>query len=280
MAKLGFLAAALTLAAATPAAAQAAEPVQVMVLGTWHFDNPGLDVVNVEAEDVRTPRRQRELQAVAAALAKFRPTKIMVEKTASGPDLVDPGFSTFTPAVLRERKDERVQIGYRLAHMLGHKAVYAIDEQPSAGEPDYFPFGKVVEYARSKGQMAKLQEGMSKVEAEKKSFEAKQPRTHLATLLVEENEPTDWKAGISGYYEVIGIGDTEAQPGAELNAYWYMRNAKIFGKLMKLAEPGDRILVLFGTSHVYWLRHFAREVNGFEDVDPVPYLRRAAPGRR
>lgn len=263
---------------AVPAAA--AEPVQVMVLGTWHFSNPGRDVVNVEAEDVRTPKRQRELEAVAAVLAEFRPTKIMVERLAKSPDLIDEGFGDFTPALLRERKDERVQIGYRLAHMLGHDAVYAIDEQPSDGEPDYFPFGKLVEYAQANGQMAKIQQSMAEVEADKKAFQDKQPRTHLAALLAEQNEPGDWQTGISGYYEVLGIGDSQAQPGAELNAYWYMRNAKIFGKLMQVAEPGDRVLVIFGTSHAYWLRHFAEEVNGFENVDPRPYLRRAAEAAR
>lgn len=78
---------------------------------------------------------------------------------------------------------------------------------------------------------------------------------------------------------MLGIGDTESQPGAELNAYWYMRNAKIFGKLMKVVDPGDRVLVIFGTSHAYWLRHFAREAEGFEEVDPRPYLLRAAAQR-
>ena len=268
--------------AASGAAAQPPlhESVQVMVLGTWHFDNPGLDVVNVEAEDVRTERRQRELEAIAAALAEFRPTKVMVEKVARTPDLVDSAFASFSPKLLREKKDERFQIAYRLAHRLGHDKVYAIDEQPSEGEPDYFPFGKVIEVAKSKDQMATLQESMAAVEADKKSFQEKQGRASLASLLAEENQPSPWKTGIGGYYEVLGVGDTETQPGAELNAYWYMRNAKIFGKLMKVAEPGDRILVIFGTSHAYWLRHFAKEVRGFENVDPTLYLERAAAALR
>jgi hypothetical protein len=45
--------AALAMGFATAATAQPQPPVQVMVLGTWHFDNPGLDLVNVESEDVR-----------------------------------------------------------------------------------------------------------------------------------------------------------------------------------------------------------------------------------
>ncbi|HEV2121302.1 MAG TPA: DUF5694 domain-containing protein [Chloroflexota bacterium] len=258
------------------APARAEPPAQVMVLGTWHFDNPGLDVVNVKAEDVRTQKRQCELRAIAKSLAQFRPTKIMVESVANGPHLIDSGFRGFTPAQLLERKDERVQIGYRLAHLLRHDKVYAIDEQPSEGEPDYFPFGKVMQHAQANNQMARLQASMAQVEADKKAFEERQARTNLATLLIDTNEPSPWRAGISGYYEMLRVGDAQEQPGAELNAYWYMRNAKIFGKLMTLTQPGDRVLVLFGSSHSYWLRHFASEVIGFRDVDARPFLRRAA----
>lgn len=265
------------IASATFAAvpAEAAEPTPVMVIGTWHFANPGQDVVNVDAEDVRTPKRQCELQAIAAALTTFRPTKIMVERVAKTPDLVDSGFSEFTPSLFSERRDERVQIAYRLAHALGHDKVYAIDEQPSEGEPDYFPFGKVMEHAQAHDQMARLQAGIAQVEADRKAFQEKQSRTDLPTLLIEMNEPSPWRTGISGYYEMLTVGNAEDQPGAELNAYWYMRNAKIFGKLMTVADPGDRVLVLFGTSHAYWLRHFADEVMGYEYVDPRPYLSRA-----
>lgn len=274
-----LIVAALALAA-VPAAAAEDQPIQVMVLGSWHFGNPGQDVVNVEAEDVRTPARQRELEAIADALAEFRPTKIMVEKVAKSPELVDEAYAAFAPALLRERRDERVQIGYRLARKLGHRQVYAIDEQPGEGEPDYFPFPKVMAHARAHGQMARLEAALAEVEAQKKAFEESQSRTDLATLLVRENEPGPWKTGIGGYYEMLGVGNTEEQPGAELNAYWYMRNAKIFGKLMTVAEPGDRILVIFGTSHAYWLRHFADEVIGYEEVDPRPYLGRAAQSLR
>jgi hypothetical protein len=154
-----------------------------------------------------------------------------------------------------------------------------VDEQPSPGEPDYFPFGRVMQHAQANNQMARLQAGMARVEADARDFEARQARTDLATLLVEKNEPSAWRAGIGGYYEMLSVGNAQEQPGAELNAYWYMRNAKIFGKIMTVVDPGDRILVLFGSSHAYWLRHFAREVMGFEDVDPRPYLRRAASAR-
>ncbi len=53
---------------------------------------------------------------------------------------------------------------------------------------------------------------------------------------------------------------------------WYLRNAKMFGKLTNIAKPGDRVLVVVGSGHAYWLRHFAGSTPGFRTVDPVPFL--------
>jgi len=68
---------------AAEACADGAPPVQVMVLGTYHMDNPGLDLHNARADDVLTPRRQAELAAVAEALAAFKPTVIAIERVTA-----------------------------------------------------------------------------------------------------------------------------------------------------------------------------------------------------
>ena len=263
-------------ALAQPRAAANSAPVQVMVLGSWHFDNPGLDLNNIRAEDVLTPHRQRELDAVARAIAAFRPTRVMVERVGRGADLSDPNYAAFTPDTLRTVRNERAQLGYRIARLAGLTRVDAIDEQPGEGEPDYFPFDAVAAYAKASGMDEQLQAMMGTIAAEAKSFEARQRTTTIAQLLLSANDPAGVQSSIAGYYQLLRIGDAERQPGAVLNAMWYMRNAKIFGKLMLLARPGDRVLVIYGAGHNYWLRHFAAETDGFRNVDPAPYLRRAA----
>jgi len=272
--------AALALAASAPAPAAdaqaASQPVEVMVLGTYHFDNPGLDLNNVRADDVLKPKRQAELAALAQAIAAWKPTKIMVERIAKTPDLEDPVYAGFTPDMFGRQRDERVQIAYRLAHALKLRKVHAIDEQPAAGEPDYFPFGKVAAFAGANGMQPRLDALMAKGAALAKETEEKQAGNTIAELLIDFNDPARPASSIDIYYELLGIGNTEDQPGAELNAFWYMRNAKIFGKLMTAAEPGDRILVVYGSGHNYWLRHFAGSTPGFRNVDPLPYLRNAA----
>lgn len=277
---LPILAAALcAFAAATPASAAPpapdAAPVEVMVLGTWHFANPGLDLNNIKSDDVLAPARQAELAAVAEALAAFRPTKIMIERIAPAPDLADPIYPSFDAAMLAAKRDERIQIGYRLAHRLGLEKVYAIDEQPADGEPDYFPFGPVADFAKAHKLTSRLDGLMGAAAAETRRFEALQATHSMAELLAVTNDPGSFYGKIGGYYDLLGVGDTADQPGADLNAMWYLRNAKIFAKLMTVAAPGDRVLVVYGSGHNYWLRHFAHETPGFLNVDPVPYLVRA-----
>lgn len=258
--------------------ATAAPPVQVMVLGAYHFGNPGQDLANVKVDDVLAPQRQAELAALADALATWKPTKIMVERVVDTPDLVDPNYAAFTPADLTTKRNEREQIAYRLANRLGLKEVYGIDEQPGEGEPDYFPWGKVMEWAKANGEAERLDAWMAVPTAEVKRFEGLQATHSIPQLLAIQNAAEGLNGSMAGYYGLLSFGDTQAQPGADLNAMWYLRNAKIFAKLMHVAEPGDRVLVVYGAGHNTWLRHFASEAAGYENVDPLPYLERAALG--
>lgn len=45
------------------------DDVQVMIVGVYHFANPGLDEYNMEVGSVLTPRRQAELEDLAQALS-------------------------------------------------------------------------------------------------------------------------------------------------------------------------------------------------------------------
>ena len=94
-----------------------------------------------------------------------------------------------------------------------------------------------------------------------------------AMLLADTNRSDHPIHGsLSFYYGLLTFGDGVEQPGADLNAGWYERNARIFVKLMTVARPGDRIVVVYGAGHAYWLRHFVENTPGFELVDPVPWL--------
>ncbi len=256
-----------------------ARGIEMMVLGTYHFNNPGLDMVNIESDDVLTPRRQAELEAMTDALAEWKPTKILVEAQPSTDDLHMKSFREEPEKRIAEDRNEHFQIGYRLAMKLGHSDVYGFDEKSSEGEPDYFPMQTVISWAQANDAMAEFGALAGQVEAIAKDLSKDQDRCSLARNLIGHNDPKaiNQAHGLF-YYGLLPFGDAEAQPGAEVNAYWYMRNAKMFAKADLIAEPGDRVLIIVGSGHKYWLDHFAEMAVNYSLVDPRPYLERADTG--
>lgn len=277
----GLMRAAVLAFGVSAAMAQAAapEPVQVMVLGSYHFGNPGLDTNNMQADSVLTPVRQQELDRVARALLRFRPTHVMVEMQSKAADLSIGEYRRFDAAMLAKDANEIVQIGYRTAKLAGLKAVQGIDEQTGEGEPDYYPYDKVQETAARFGQSKQLEDLNAPSAAGLKAFEASQKTSSVGQLLQRVNEPAGLWGNNDSYYGMLTIGDNDTQTGADLNAMWYLRNAKIFSKLMHIAKPGGkepaRVLVVYGGGHGFWLRHFAQYTAGYRNVDVLPYLKRA-----
>lgn len=253
----------------------ALDAVEVMVVGAFHMGNPGQDVVNAKTENMLTPHRQTEIADVVEALRAFNPTVIAVERITSAPSYVDPKYTAFTPDMLTATADERVQIAYRLANALGVDRVYGVDEQPEGDEPDYFPFGELAAQAAATGRQDLLDAQIASIQASATRFEAMQKDHSVAELLLETNREAIGD-GVGFYYAASAFDTGETQPGAELQAYWFMRNAKIFSKLMQVTKPGDRVVVVYGAGHKYWLDHFAGHTPGYASIDVFPYLEEAA----
>jgi len=47
---------------------------KLLILGTYHFANPGLDAVQTQVADVLSEEKQREITAVLTTLATFKPS--------------------------------------------------------------------------------------------------------------------------------------------------------------------------------------------------------------
>jgi precorrin-6x reductase len=63
------------------------------------------------------------------------------------------------------------------------------------------------------------------------------------------------------------------EPGANWVGNWYARNLKIFANLVRLADnPGDRVLVVYGQSHVFPLRQYAEQSGAFKVVSRLQVL--------
>lgn len=272
---LKLLAAVMALVLPATAMAQTPDPapIEVMVLGTYHMGNPGQDLHNARVDSVTTPAKQAELEAVAEALARFQPTAIAIERVARNQsDMLDHGYPAFTSPDLLTIPDERVQVGYRLAHRLGLERVYAIDEQDREDQPSYFPFEDVQSWAEANGRSDVLGALHARVGAMVADMETRQRTDSVASLLRSMNTPESASVNHTFYTAMLALGAGDTQPGAILNGRWYTRNALIFARLMQAARPGDRIVIIYGAGHSYWLRQFVQTTPGFRLVEANDYL--------
>lgn len=252
------------------------EPIEVMVIGSYHFANHNRDLHNVRSDDVLGSERQHELIVLAEQIAQWQPTKILVEiePGVDGQRLTGPR-GEFDEAMLSSLPGEEVQIGYRVAALV-RAPVFAINEQLDSSEPDYFPFGRVASYAEGHNQTSSLAAMQRAAEESTAEITSSLAKHSIPAVLATLNSDAGIQGAHRPYLEMLQYGDLVEQPGAELYGYWMMRNAKIFGKAMLVTSPGDRVLVIYGAGHAYWLRHFASEMPGYRLVSALPVLTSAA----
>jgi hypothetical protein len=259
--------AALLVASITPVHAASPEPVRVMVVGTFHLDNPGQDLHNMKVDDVSTPKRQKELADVAERLMRFKPTSVMVESQRR-----DPGAATlaryreYLAGTLAPSKSEVVQIGFRLAKAAGLKEAFGIDVDGD------FPFEAVQKFAEAHGQAALLEAEGAKVDGWLKEASDVLASSTIRATLAWFNRPERVALDNAFYQDMLSVGALDEQPGAALVAAWNKRNFEICARLVQLAKPGDRVVVLFGSGHAYLLRQCIAATPGFELVEPNAYL--------
>jgi hypothetical protein len=235
---------------------------RVLLIGTFHFANPGLDQHNVKAVDVLAPQRQGEIRWIVDSLARFRPTHVAVEWPAA---TVDERYPKYLEGTLPESRNEVVQLGFRLAQQHGLKRVHGIDVEGT------FPYGPVAEWARANGKEADLQHAGAEETA---YITALQERASLGAVMRYMNEPGSIARNHAFYPVALEMGRGNDQPGVKLMSAWHERNLGMCARVLQAIEGGDRMVVIVGQGHVYLVRQCLQEAPGVELEDPLDYLPR------
>lgn len=260
------LSAALT-ASATPVESPASDrPITILLLGTHHLHNPGQDVVNIDTDDVLSPARQRELEALGDALSDFRPNKVAVEARVSTPDLVMPG--PLDPEALATDRNEITQIAQRVAIKAGLDRMYGVDVE---GPFDLAPLRAIT----AEPGAGHMRQAMAHA-AELGTAMAERVNTlSIPAYMAWLNTDAMIEANHGFYRTLVRVSGRARFPGADLVSDWYTRNARICARILQVAEPGDRILVLYGVGHVHWLRDCLGTLPDVALIHPSPYLEAA-----
>ena len=230
---------------------------QILVLGTYHMANPGHDMYNVKADDVLSPERQRQMAELLDVLKKFRPTKIAIEADATS-ERAPHQYADYLAGKYTLSRNEIDQIGYRLAKELGHKTIYAVDVDGD------FPILRVKNYAKANGREAEYQRIVDEWGTLVKEQSEFQQKHTILEILERLNADERVAKDMAPYYELVAFGEPWEYAGSDLLASWYQRNIRIYRNIRALAQPGERVLVIYGSGHLGWLR---QDVGGDSAVE-------------
>jgi hypothetical protein len=265
----------LTVLALTPVPARAqfaalggkTAGAQVLVLGSYHMSNPGLDAVNITADDVLAPKRQREIEELALRLARFRPTKVAVEIPFGRDSASNALYRRYVQGGHALDRTEMQQLGFRVAKAAGLPRIYGIDYDLDVN------VAAVLVWALTHGQpeLATATQSLSaRLVAEADSMMKHATVTEIMIAL--NSARADSAHGI--YMAALRVGADTSYPGATMTARWYERNLRIVSNVLRLIEaPSDRVLVIVGAAHGPILRELLGRVPGVRVAPPGDALR-------
>lgn len=230
---------------------------KLLMLGTFHFKDAGLDGYKPEVDvDILSEPRQAELKDVLDRLEKFAPTKILIEVKAERAEVIDERYRRYLAGEFELEANEIYQVGFRLARRLGHERLYAVDVMGRNYADLADPEAYAVEHGQAFPEAESWEERFTQLYQHDDQLKAKQTlREHLLYLNSEERLRIGHGHYVLSY---LGLGNDEEYPATDsLTGWWYNRNLRIFSNVMRVMEPGDRLLLLIGAGHVPIIRHAA-----------------------
>ena len=255
----------------------------IMILGSTHLANPGMDAFNTKMDDVLAPKRQREIEQLVTQLKAFRPTKVAIEADERFDAKINADYHGYLEGTYQLKRGEGDQIGFRLAKQMGHPKIYCVDYWPERWLIlekiddhliDYYAFAETHNQEHflgpppvTEGKIVKDKEGTTWIEPERYQS--------IIEMYIQDNEPQGRRADHQAYLQSARIGLGDQYPGANWVAHsWYARNLKIFVNLTRITESADdRILLIIGAGHVFLVQQFLEDSGDYIVESPLDYLR-------
>ena len=258
----------------------------IMILGSSHLANPGMDGINTKMDDVLAPKRQREIQQLVKQLKAFNPTKIALEVDFSQDAEINAKYQDYLKGAYELTRGEGDQIGYRLAKEMGHSKVYCVDYFRSSKDNPIFR-GGIDSDLIDKGAFAKEhnQEHLfgshsgspGKVIVDEDGTVWNKPEKYepIIDMHIRFNQPAWSRASHRAYLHDARVGLGDQYPGANWLAHiWYDRNLKIFVNITRITESADdRILVMVGAGHIFLVQQFLENSGDYIVESPLKYLK-------
>lgn len=243
----------------------------IMILGVNHLDNPDNgDLYSYESGDVKSKKRQNEIEELIQCLKAYKPTKIALEIEKEMEDEINNDYNNFLCGKFELTANEKHQIGFRLAKEVGLSKVHCVNwNKYQTHVPSIFQW--VSENKCS------LWDALDEESLEEVLDNQRYLSTHtIREFILKLNEEEVSYKNHQFYIKLALICDGSNNIGAQWVAqYWYYRNMIIYKNIIELfEEKEERILLIIGAAHNHLLKQFFRENGDYHVVDAISYLKK------
>ncbi|MFC5047651.1 DUF5694 domain-containing protein [Aquimarina hainanensis] len=251
---------------------------KVMILGIFHFNNPNFDSYKKQYSfDILKESRQKELEILLHKIAKYNPTKILIESDRiKMNDRINEQYQQYVHDSydITSKRDETYQIAFKLAKKLKHDKIYCTDAPSEwfGANLDWDSYNREA-YLKSTGQYNKTSRyDYNALYRLHDSLTSTQSLTeHLTLINTPSNRLKDHQAYLT---ETILEGAGDHYVGADSVGRWYRRNLRIFANAYDLTnfDQQERLLLIYGAGHVWQLRQFFTDSPDFDYIETNSYL--------
>lgn len=251
------------------ATAQNKPPVKVLLLGVFHFSNPGLDVAKFKSADILSEQRQKEVLQVVEKLKKLSPDKIFIEDIPEEQSRVDSLLEQYKKGQYTLTANEVDQLGLRLAKELNLPKLYPVDYRDAD-----FPFDSLMKSAADAGQTDIINFVQHIIDTVQTSFNEALQKSTISQMLLRENTPASIKLQNEFYFKLLSVGKEGNHIGSYLVSEWWRRNMIIYENILKRLDGNEKsILVIFGSGHTALLNQMMRYNSNIELVSAESILK-------
>lgn len=254
-----------------------AQKQEVLLIGTFHFNNPNFDAIKTEAFNVLTDKPQQELENITEKIKKFNPDKIFIEWDFDKQSELDSLYQLYlnnnynkyiekykgTEQFAFYNENEMFQLAFRAGKKTGLSKIYGID---------YFvdlPFDTVMNSIKKAKQTDLKYEIDSYVKKSGEESNLKRKTMGLTQLMLDLNTESARNINAGFYLKSLNkAGSNESFAGAFSVSEWYRRNLYMYSLVQKITQSTDKkIVILLGAGHISMIKDFIELENKFKIVE-------------
>jgi len=254
--------------------AQKITKTNVLLIGTYHFNNPGFDQGKVKERNILDKENQEALEQITTKIIKkYKPSKVFVEYSFSEGKRLNELYSLYKNDKPFYRLDtikkdfykrfynenEIFQFGFRLAKKSGNDLIYAIDYDEVPIRFDLLQSkleeSKVFNFADYKAKVTELSDYMNFCLEPKK----------LEEVLLRLNSPKQYELNKGLYLSFLNrINQSPDFFGPDLVAAWYKRNLIMYANIQNQVSNADKnIVIIVGAGHAAMMEDFIKNDERF-----------------